>query len=217
MKKAVFIVLPICLFLISSCKSKEEKALSTIKKEMFNTLYDFESYQPVETSIAELNRDKYGDTLVFDKIMLIQYLKSQLNKAEEKFDDAHRSHEIWFSDYYMSSTSRRKCKEAEEAMDEALKEMKLNVDVWKATNDSIKKIVSNCDGKPYGYRVVHKFRCKTKGGNPTLGTYIYFMDKKCSKIYRQFDEEDLTYEKYVELVDIALKETEKGDSTSTEL
>lgn len=39
------------IFILSGCKSKEEKALEIIKNEMFKTLYDFESYQPIETKI----------------------------------------------------------------------------------------------------------------------------------------------------------------------
>lgn len=39
------------IFILSGCKSKEEKALEIIKNEMFKTLYDFESYQPIETKV----------------------------------------------------------------------------------------------------------------------------------------------------------------------
>ncbi len=38
-------------FVMSACTSREEKVAETIKNEMFKTLYDFESYQPVETKI----------------------------------------------------------------------------------------------------------------------------------------------------------------------
>lgn len=202
--KTLFFLLLSVTFL--GCTSNKEKALDTIKKEMFKTLYDFESYQPVETTLEELRHDQYGDTIIFDKVMLIQYLKEQLNAAQKKFNDAERTHNIWYSDYYMSSTSRRKCEEAEKEMDQAVAEMGLNIKIWRATNDSIKQIAKQCDGKPYGWRVTHKFRCKTKGGMPDLATYTYFMDKKCKKILRRLNEDDLSYDDYKTVVDSSLKE-----------
>ena len=37
--------------LLCSCQSREEKVAELIKQEMFKTLYDFESYEPIETKI----------------------------------------------------------------------------------------------------------------------------------------------------------------------
>ena len=44
------------LFFFTSCKSREDKVAETIKSEMFKNLYDFESYQPIETKIDTLRR-----------------------------------------------------------------------------------------------------------------------------------------------------------------
>lgn len=49
--KNVIIMALTAIFILSGCKSKEEKALEIIKNEMFKTLYDFESYQPIETKV----------------------------------------------------------------------------------------------------------------------------------------------------------------------
>jgi PBP1b-binding outer membrane lipoprotein LpoB len=49
--KQIIIMALAGIFILTGCKSKEEKALEAIKDEMFKTLYDFESYQPVETKI----------------------------------------------------------------------------------------------------------------------------------------------------------------------
>ena len=37
--------------MLVGCQSREEKAAELIKQEMFKTLYDFESYEPIETKI----------------------------------------------------------------------------------------------------------------------------------------------------------------------
>ena len=57
--------------MVSACASREEKVAEKIKNEMFKNLYDFESYQPIETKIDTLKRDKYGDTLIYDNVLLL--------------------------------------------------------------------------------------------------------------------------------------------------
>lgn len=48
MKTLLFIVVSATM-LLSGCKSKEEKANELIKDDMFKVLYDFASYEPIET------------------------------------------------------------------------------------------------------------------------------------------------------------------------
>lgn len=55
-----------------SCMSREKKVAETIKADPFKTLYDFDSYQPVETKIDTLKNNRYGDTLMFDNGMMFK-------------------------------------------------------------------------------------------------------------------------------------------------
>lgn len=52
--------------------SREKKVAETIKADPFKTLYDFDSYQPVETKIDTLKNNRYGDTLMFDNGMMFK-------------------------------------------------------------------------------------------------------------------------------------------------
>lgn len=63
MKKIIFITLS-AIFVLSGCKSKEDKALEVIKNQMFQTLYDFESYQPIETKIDSAFLSIYTDSAI---------------------------------------------------------------------------------------------------------------------------------------------------------
>lgn len=62
-----------------------------------------------------------------------------------------------------------------------------------AESDTIKLLAQNITPDFYGWKVAHKFRCKTKGGNSEIGNYIYYFDKKIKNIIYQedIDNEDL--------------------------
>lgn len=62
------------------CKSNEEKALELIHEQMFKTLFDFESYQPVETKIDSAFHTPYNDSLNLTYAVFCSV-------ARERFDD----------------------------------------------------------------------------------------------------------------------------------
>lgn len=62
MKKLLLLLVTTSIFLVG-CKSKEEKAQEAIKKEMFKTLYDFNSYEPIETKVDSSFYSIYTDTV----------------------------------------------------------------------------------------------------------------------------------------------------------
>lgn len=58
------IILAVC-FSVGACKSKEDKALALIDKQMFSSLYDYESYQPIGTQIdSAFNVVEYNDEII---------------------------------------------------------------------------------------------------------------------------------------------------------
>lgn len=58
--------------------------------------------------------------------------------------------------------------------------------------------------KFYGWRVTHKFRCKTKGGNFDLGNYVYVFDKEMKSIIYKEDLDDDNNDKIKNLIDEAI-------------
>lgn len=194
-------------FVMSACTSREEKVAETIKNEMFKTLYDFESYQPVETKIDTLRRDMYGDTLIFDNVFLLDAVYDEITKAKEEFDEQKNIAEIYVPTYYSSSYNDKKFEAAREKMKIKIDEMKTYSNILDSLQTEIKSLEKKCDKRQYGWFVTHKFRCKTKGGNSTLGTYYYLMDDNCEKIIRKFDEDKMTLEQYKSWIDEALVES----------
>lgn len=209
MKKILFISQLMTIFILSalmvSCTSKEKNAAETIKDKMFKTLYDFESYQPVETKIDTLKQDKYGDTLIYDNIMLAETAVNKFNESKKNFDEQYEIAQIYEPTRYSSSSSDKKFYAARDKMQEYIDDMDFYNSIIDSLCTQVRNDAKKSDGKPYGWLVTHKFRCKTKGGNPELSTYVYFMDTECKTIYRYFDEDDMTYEKYKENVDAAME------------
>ena len=196
---------------VAACSSREDKVAELIKKEMFSTLYDYDSYQPVETKIDTLRRDKYGDTLIFDNAMLLSVASDAFDKANESFYEQKEIAEIYTPSYYSSSYSNNKFSEARKKMRESLGQMQFFVGKIDSLNNEIKKIEKDCDNKQYGWLVTHKFRCKTKGGNSNLLTSYFFVDDKCKRILRQFDDEKMSLELYKDRIDAALEEEKAED------
>lgn len=201
------------VFSISSCKSREEKALETIREEMNKTLDDFKSYEPIETKIDSLKYDRYGDTLLVNEILrakltedLIVSYRKDYKKAKELFD-------IWDDPamYNFDSFAYNKRKKAYDDLQIAA----IALDVLEKTRENYLDTLLILDkkhtGELYGWRVSHKYRCNTKDGTPSLNTLVYYMDKKCEKILFKMtgnDEDDFSYQKYVYYVDHFYSEAE---------
>ena len=82
MKRLMVFVLSTLFFglLFVQCKSKEDKANELIKDYMFKNLYDFESYQPIETTIDSAFHTIYNDSTA------LYYAYSILFSEEEQND-----------------------------------------------------------------------------------------------------------------------------------
>lgn len=190
MKKIIFITLS-AIFVLSGCKSKEDKALEVIKNQMFQTLYDFESYQPIETKIDSAFLSIYTDSAIIRHGYIINELLEKVNKAFDEINEYKNSMEIWSDSY--SSYGIKKFYEAKEKYGKKIEEAKLYSKMINAESDTIKLLAQNITPDFYGWKVAHKFRCKTKGGNSEIGNYIYYFDKKIKNIIYQedIDNEDL--------------------------
>ena len=79
MKKCIILLTIIATLCITSCKSNEEKANELIRAELSKTLYDFDSYQPVETIVKE-NQQQYYNAIAASIIRI-----RETSKYLEKF------------------------------------------------------------------------------------------------------------------------------------
>jgi hypothetical protein len=206
--KNIFIFLGIIVFVVSSCKSREEKANELIKAELFKTLYDFSSYEPIETIIDSAFTSIYTDSTILTHAYIIKGCIDRLDKYISEINSARSSMDIWGDSY--SSYSRRKYNDALEKFETNLEKAKT---VMKKMNESmlfIKGRIDKFETSHIGFQAKHKFRCKSKGGNFTIGNYLYIIDEKFEKIISVIDLDDDDNEEMKKIIDEA-KEFEVTD------
>lgn len=186
MKRIVhYFVITAILFLVCSCKSKEEKAEELIRTELSKTLYDFDSYQPIETKVSVAKCNMYNDTACWKLGHTLAYGMEQFLEYKEKIEDARDHMNIWGRpSYYSSSYSDNQYykykAEAEEAVTLAMAALLVNKQIADELKDSVNALDTT---QVIGWEVVHDFRCKTRGGSPEIGHYRYVISKDFKTVY----------------------------------
>lgn len=192
MRKTVqFVVMVFISIILVSCQSKEEKAAEFIKNELSKTLYDFESYQPIETTVTEAKMTMYNDSACWTKAAALAYGMKKTTEYLEEMKDAKDRMEIWRPSYYSSSYSDNQYYKYKEEYEDNLEKAKNAYDICKGLAAELKKQIANLDtAKVIGWEAKHRFRCKTRGGNSTIGDYRYVLDKDFKKVLLQEDTDD---------------------------
>lgn len=179
-----------------ACQSKEEKAAELIKNELSKTLYDFESYSPIETVVTEAKSSVYTDTTCWRLANLLAYA---FDKAKKEIDDAKEAKErmeIWgpptsYSSTYSDKQYYKYKEEWSDKFEEAMATWEVVKQLAIGLKDSILALDEN---KIVGWEVKHRFRCKTKGGNSTIGDYRYVLDEGFEYVLIREDTDDDEYE-----------------------
>lgn len=212
MKTLLFIVASTAI-LLSGCKSKEEKANELIKDNMFKVLYDFASYEPIETKIDSAFTTVYTDTIITAHAYFIKIGIEKADKYLDEMKDARQTMEIWSNGY--SSYSNSRFYEAKNKFNENLEKAKACTNIILLHSDSIKDRARFIKKDFCGWKATHKFRCKTKGGSPDIGNYEYIFDKDLKSIINKVDLDDEDYIKIKKLIDEALESKKESDETDS--
>lgn len=205
MRTILFILLSVVLF--SGCKSREEKVAELIKQDMFKTLYDFESYEPIETKIDSAFTSIYTDSTIIAYAYIARHFLDDVQDDLEKVKEAQRTAKIWSDSY--SSYGRSEYEKAYNESKEYLEKVNSNMSIVNNYVDSIKAASSNFVNEFCGWKATHRFRCKTKGGNFDLGDYIYIFDKDLKRIIHKEDANDDSNSKIKSLIDEAIHSDEE--------
>lgn len=205
--KLFTILLLSVLIIATGCKSNEEKASELIKTELSKTLYDFNSYDPIETTVTEAYQTALNDSSCYIQAAAVYYSMKIVNEAAEKAREAKEHMDIWGAPtYYSSSYSDQKYYKYRDEAKEQYEKVTAGLAVVKqmgvALEDSIKKLD---DKKVIGWEVKHRFRCKTKGGHSTIGDYRYVIDKDFKKILVREDCDEDSYKEIRDIIETAEK------------
>ena len=192
MKKYFYAIIGLLMVISATgCKSNEDKANKLIKDYMYKHLHDFKSYEVVETKV-----DTLYNTPIWDPkcLSLASDANDSLEKCldySEEADNDKRIMDIWSGGW--SSSSNKEYRKAYKSF--------LNNKINETTEslaylNSVKKLIermNKLDGsKQIGWLVSHKFRSNTLGGNTSLATYIFLIDKDFKNIAAKYDDEEIS-------------------------
>lgn len=206
--KNKFLLFGIIVLIFTSYKSREEKVNELIKADLYKTLYDFSSYEPIETIIDSAFTSIYRDSTILNYAYILQACLDISNEYLDEIKDAQSTMDIWGDSY--SAYSRRKYSEAKEKFDSNFEKAKFYMQKMDETMPLIKEEIDNFKPSFCGFQAKHKFRCKTKGGNFTIGNYLYVIDDKFEKILSTNDIDDDDNERIISLINEA-KEYKKEE------
>ena len=211
--KHIKFYLPILLaIMLVSCASKEDKANKLIKQYMYESLYDYESYEPMKTTVDTLYADIRLDKEAYALAMVGQKNLEKVNEYLDKAKSAQRSMDIWSDSY--TSYGRSQYNEAKAMFRDNLNEARRCMrQVYAAMLKILdrEEALQQCNKDEFvGWKVEHRFRCKTKGGNSTIGEYVFTTDKDLKEIIASFDTDDEDYKDAVSFIEETLTKTKES-------
>ena len=187
-----FLAAVIVAVTVTSCKSKEEKAAELIKQKLSHVLYDFGSYEPIETVVTEAKHIPINDSACVNKALdAITYHELAVEYAKDG-KSALETMCIWGSpSRYSTSYSDNRYYESKYEFVDAVKKANTCIKKYNSSIDDLKIMMKNTNpSETVGYNVEHTFRCKTMGGFWSIRHYRFIVDKKIKKIIFYVDEKD---------------------------
>lgn len=189
MKRIVLFVILTFAFstVFTGCKSKEDQAAELIKNELFKTLYDFDSYQPIETIVTEAKETPINNCwcwidakILWESLDRISEYLGYVNFYKDMYEEYRKD---WFFSKYAD--------EKKESYYEYVSKYNTSVeDCNKFANEILDSIAKFDEGKTIGWNVEHSFRCKTKGGQYSIAHYRYVISKDFKTIILREDKDD---------------------------
>ena len=187
-----FLAAVIVAVTVTSCKSKEEKAAELIKQELSHVLYDFGSYEPIETVVTEAKHIPTNDIACVNKALdAITYHELAFEYAKDG-KSALETMCIWGSpSRYSTSYSYNRYYESKYEFVDAVKKANTCIKKYNSSIDDLKIMMKNTNpSETVGYNVEHTFRCKSKDGIWSIEHYRFIVDKKIKKIIFYIDEDE---------------------------
>ena len=177
--------------LLVSCQSKVDKANKLIKEQFFKTLYDFQSYQPIETIIDSAYTSIYDDKNILNTYNHIVLYIDSINKCREKIEEyrvAAEASKIYSGSWYATKKMQLEYLNDYNKYTNLFDEYTNMSEYYKLKSDellkSLKKDVENFQNEFEGWQAKHIFRCKSKSGDSQIANYIFVFNKEMSKIIR---------------------------------
>lgn len=187
----------ISALVICGCgKNIEEQAQEAVKNELHKTLYYFDSYEPLETKVDSAFNTPENNPDVNEFMRSVWEQMDQVKEFTEELENAERT--------IASLSDARKLGGSfvydynEAVKDKVYVETKIKGNLKVVYENALKfsKFISQADSSFIGWRVMHTYRAKTRGGDPSIGREVYIFSKDFKKVLL-----NLKYDEYISLVD----------------
>lgn len=216
MKKLGFFLSIMLLMLLTACTTNEDKANKLIKQYMYESLYDYKSYEPTKTTV-----EVWYPNIFFNEDALeyaqkgIEYAK-KVELLKEELEDTQRDMEFAKSllGNYESSYDRHRYNRAKKEYDEystelidfSKKSIQTMLDIYE-----IQENIEKSQDDVLGWIGIHKFRCNTRGGYAAVGEYIFLMNADFSEIINVYDAADDEFVECIAYIKVILEEHTKEE------
>ncbi|MBK5722488.1 hypothetical protein JGH11_16565 [Dysgonomonas sp. Marseille-P4677] len=157
MKQLIF-AFAACVLIFSSCQSKEDKAKELVKDDLYKTLHDFGSYEPIEWTELKPTYDVSKEPKERRDTLLYYGMKRMMLESFSGGDGMLKE-ESYVGEY---EQKRKRYKTIEDSI-QALMPIK-------------------------GYTINHTYRANTLGGNKRISTVRYDFDAELTKAVKKEEE-----------------------------
>ncbi len=161
-----------------------------ILNEVKNLFFYEVSFAHRNFTVSRLFYEKH--LLGYNKAIFALVTYNALQEAMEEANDAKKHMDIWGPPtYYSSSYSDSQYRKYKEIYNEKMATLDISYKILKECSAQLKDTLSVIDTtKVVGWEVLHRFRCKTKGGHSAIADYRYVFDKNLKNILISEDMDD---------------------------
>lgn len=206
MKTFKFLLISFVLvFLLISCTSNEEMADELIRAEFHKTLFDFASYDPIETKIDSLYLSVYSDSIILEDALQLKLNVDESTKYLEKAKDNLSTMDIYSGGYFS-----RQYNEASREFDENMSIAQTYLNKAAEYQGLILKRSKEIKSTFMGWQINHTFRCKSAGGIFSITKSLFYTDENFKKVLYYTNIED--FDRIKGLIDEVLKSKESNTS-----
>lgn len=177
-------------------KSNQEKVLELIKEDMFKTLPDFNSYEPIETRVDSAFNSVYTDSTI---LAIYEVLTQNYNTGLGYLEKAKKA-----MGKMKTAANDAEFNAAQAEIDKYNLKTDLSTKIMGEKAKEIREKSKEIKNSFYGWKATHKFRSKTKDGNYDITTIIYIFDDQIVRI--KYKEDESTKKKNERLTNILADE-----------
>lgn len=196
MIKKLFLCLISALVICGCGKNIEEQAQEAVKNELHKNLYYFDSYEPLETKVDSAFNTPENNPDVNEFMRSIWEQMDQVKEFAAELENAERTIASLSDARKLGGSFAYDYNEA--VKDKVYVETKIKDNLKVVYENALKfsKFISQADSSFIGWRVMHTYRAKTRGGDPSIGREVYIFSKDFKKVLL-----NLKYDEYISLVD----------------